>query len=389
MNQGYGSISDYGQYISNCQLGQMPYKVPVNSLADVQLYINIGSLRPATVEYQLINTCGPSGGATEMVIPIDYIIGQQKNNNWYGVFKGFVGVLPTCFVIAITFTLEGQSGEVIYFSEEYCVEPDCNPLVAIKGCYGHLDNKMSTDCEGIYFGTHAGTGIPLGDISIVYKHQLLLRGVEVTLSAIKNSFKQGRTRNFRTEKEKIFQFWAELVPEWYLPEIDSIFYRGEAYIGEIKYLLNETQFEKVEECYKQWKPVATFKESCLQSFSCEADPCADPDGVCCDPIVLGSTVTELTPSAMNTIVIECVVDQTPVVTGTLNHVTGITDGSIVITCTDFAGVRVIVERGHIPIGGIDPLDGSAYYTKNLADDFITLSAALVNGEFIYIQTIPS
>ncbi len=387
MIQGYGSISDYGQYISNCTLKQMNYKVPVNSLSDVQLYINIGEAKPATVQYELIHTCG--GGTVGSTIPTDYIIGQEKNNNWYGVFKNFTGTTPTCFVIAITFTFAGQSGEVIYFSEEYCVESDCSPLVLIKGCYGNLDNKISTDCEGVYFGTHAGAGIPLGDTSIVYKHQILLRGVEVTLSANKNIFKQGRSRTFRTEKEKIFQFWSELVPEWYLPEIDAVFFRGEVYVGETKYLLNETQFEKVEDCFKQWKPIATFKESCLQSFSCEADPCIEPDGVCCDPIIISVGVTEITNTAMNTIVVECVVDQPPVVTGTASVVTGITDGSTVVTCAAFAGVRVVVERGHIQIGSINPLDGSAYYTKNLADDFITFSSGLVNGEFIYIETIPN
>lgn len=406
MIQGSGTASDYGSYSSNCTLKQLPYKVPVTGLNAVQLYIDIGVVKPTVIQYELIHTCGQEG-AVENIVPGEYVIGQDKNNKWFGVFRNFTGASPVCFAIAVTLD------EQIYYSEEYCVENGCNPLTLIKGCYGNLDPLLSTDCEGIYFGVHAGTGSPLGNSSVKYQHQLYMRGVEVTLSAIKNSFKQGRTRNFRTEKEKIYQFWSELIPEWYLSEIDAVFYRGEVYIGSTKYLLNETQFEKVEDCLRQWKPVATFKESCLQSFSCEEDACLPPPEECCDPIFDYATVLLLPEESgesgeyppglpdevpesgdfdfafSTTVVVECIVDGTPVVTGTVESVTGITDGSTVVTCNAFANVRVRVSRGNIFIPGINPLDGSNYYTKVITDNFITFSSPLVNGEFIYIETIPS
>lgn len=289
MTPGTGSISNYGSYVKNCTLRQRPYKIPVNNLQDVQLYIAIGSM-PDTVQYQLIHTCGPYAGTIETLTTSTYIIGQDYNFDWYGVFRELTGnAYPlNCFAIAVTLTF-GIS-EQIYFSEEYCVESDCNDLTLIKGCYGNLDNRISFDSEGIYFGTHAGEGAPMGDATVVYKHQLLMRGVEVTLSSIKNTFKQGRTRNFRTEKEKIYQFWGEIIPEWYLPEIDSVFNRGEVYVGETRYLVNDTQFEKLEECYKTWKPTATFKESFYQSFSCEVDPCLPPEPTCCDVLGVGASV---------------------------------------------------------------------------------------------------
>jgi hypothetical protein len=283
MTPGTGSISNYGSYIKNCTQGQWPYKLPVNNLQDVQLYIAIGSM-PDAIQYQLIHTCGPSSGIIETLTTSSYVIGQDTNFEWYGVFKNFNNAANplNCFVIAIilTFGLEDQ----IYFSEEYCVEDNCGNggLNLIQGCYGNLDNKLSYDADGIYFGTHAGEDAPMGDSSITYKHQLLLRNVEVTLSAIKNTFKQGRTRNFRTEKEKIYQFWGEIIPEWYLPEIDAVFYRGEVFVGETKYLVNDTGYEKLEECHKGWKPSATFKESFYQSFSCEVNPCLPPEETCCE-----------------------------------------------------------------------------------------------------------
>lgn len=91
---------------------------------------------------------------------------------------------------------------------------------------------------------------------------------------------------------------------------------------------------------------------------------------------------------LGTVVIEDVVDEEPVVTGTTETVTGLTDTSNTVTSNAFIGVRVIVIRGNIPIPGIDPLDGSNYFTKILANDFITFSDPLVSGEFIRIQTIP-
>lgn len=280
------NISQYGSYVSNCTLNQMPYKVPVNNLQDVQLYIEIGAIEPDAIQYQLIHTCG-SGGTVTLPNP-DYVIGQDTNDNWYGLFKNFTGATPTCFVIAITLSFGDTDN--IYFSEEYCIDNVCNDLTLIKGCYGNLDNKISYDAEGIYFGTPLGAGA-MGDLSLVYKHEIYLRQAEVYRSAIKNTFKQGRTRNFRTEKEKIYQFNAEFIPDWYLNEVDAVFFRGEVFVNETKYLVNETSFELIEECKKMWKPSATFKESKYQSFSCESDPCAAPEPEpCCDPLAVSATV---------------------------------------------------------------------------------------------------
>lgn len=89
-----------------------------------------------------------------------------------------------------------------------------------------------------------------------------------------------------------------------------------------------------------------------------------------------------------TVVIESVIDSSLVVTGTTAVVTGMSGGSNTVTSDAFIGVRVIVIRGNIPIPGIDPLDGSYFFTKLLASDFITFSAPLIPGEFVRIQTIP-
>lgn len=288
---GSGTVTDYGSYSFNCTLNQWPYKIPVNSLQDVQLYINIGTSAPGTVLYQLIHTCGPTGGTIETLSTSEYVIGQDTNQNFYGVFRNFnESTTATCFVIAIT--LDGA----IYFSQEYCIDNLCKTLGLVKGCYGNLDPLISYDREGIYFGVSQGGTV--GDASVVYEHQALLRGVEVTLSSIKNTFKKGFTKNFRVESEDISQFWGELIPEWYVKTIDAIFKRGEVFINNVRYLVNETAYEKVDECSKAWKPTATLTESYFQSFSCELDPCLTPSEesggggtpTCCDPTVINATV---------------------------------------------------------------------------------------------------
>lgn len=292
MIPGTGTASNYGSYSHNCTAGQWPYKIPVNTLQDVQLFIDIGFVKPDAILYELIHTCGPLGGTTETLTTSSYIVGQDTNDRWYGVFKNFDQALDlSCFVIAITLTFSGQDS--IWFSEEYCVE-NCDTLTQIKGCYGNLDNLLSYDCEGIYFGSHTGDDPIIGDETLVYEHKLLLRHVEISLASIKNTFKRGRTRNFRTEKEKVYQFYGEFVPEWYLPEIDAVFYRGEVFVGSTRYLVNETGFEKIEDCKRAWKPSATFLESCYQSFSCEADPCQVPPitpDECCTPLGVSAVVT--------------------------------------------------------------------------------------------------
>lgn len=393
MIPGSGTVTNYGSYTRNCQAGQMPYKIPVNSLSDIQLYIAIGNTKPTTVLYQLIHTCGPTGGTVETIVPADYVVAQDTNGQWYGVFKNFASTSAQCFVIAITLDSD------IYFSDEYCIEPNCETLTLLQGCYGNMDNDLSYDCEDIYFGI--GQGDALGDTAVTYKHQLYLRQVDVSLGAIKNTFKQGRTRNFRTEKDKIYNFFAEFIPEWYLPEVDAVFYRGEVYVDDTRYLVNDTAFEKIEPCKKIWKPTASFKESCFKSFTCETDPCSPPITTCCDPAFISVIVEEVpyesgfTPGSgeippgtfSGIVVIQGVIGGTIQVTGTGAAITGLTNNSTVISSSAFDNVRVYIERGAIPVYEVD--DGSGnYYTKNLTDDFITLSTPIYDGDFIYIQTIP-
>ncbi len=131
-----------------------------------------------------------------------------------------------------------------------------------------------------------------------------MRNAEVTLNAIRNDFKAGRTRNFRTESVDVFKFWGDAIPEWYMPHVDAVFKRGEVFIYEpikgttTKYLVESTAYEKLDECVKAWSPTVLLRANQYQSFSCEPAPCSVVVGgggggepvPCCDPVVTGASV---------------------------------------------------------------------------------------------------
>lgn len=89
----------------------------------------------------------------------------------------------------------------------------------------------------------------------------------------------------------------------------------------------------------------------------------------------------------NTVTIDGVIGGPISVKGTVNPVSGLSNGSTSISVADFATARVFFIRGGFQLPGIDPGNGSDYYTKVINDDFLTLNSPLVNGETIYIKTI--
>lgn len=327
MVRGSGDITTYTSVVYNCTLGQYNYKIPGTPLVNSQmLYIDFGASAPGFVEAGLIWTCGPGAGTIEPLTLNNYVIGQDTNGNYYGVFDTFnEETAAPCYVILLAFDIGN------WFSQEYCAITTAgfcaSQSMFVKSCYGNLDPLISYDAEGIYFGQSQGG--TQGNPSLVYQHQFKLNQGEITLNAIKNDFKQGRTRNFRTESTNLYLFWGELIPEWYIRHIDAVFKRGEVivqpYYGIIstgeqvnsdfpetqKFLVDSTAYEKVDECIKGWKPSVNLRRSQYQSFSCEVDPCSFvQDGTggtgapCCDPIIIdantvfseGNTVTiDFTP----------------------------------------------------------------------------------------------
>lgn len=69
------------------------------------------------------------------------------------------------------------------------------------------------------------------------------------------------------------------------------------------------------------------------------------------------------------------------VKGTTDPVSGLVDGSLVITCDAFIEKRIFMMKNgfHLPL-----YNG---HTKFVLDNFISLNVALLNDDIVYIETI--
>jgi len=64
-------------------------------------------------------------------------------------------------------------------------------------------------------------------------------------------------------------------------------------------------------------------------------------------------------------------------------------GATTLVNAALVGVKVRMSRNGLWQMGLNPLTGNTYYTKILANDFVTFSAALANGEELIVETIPN
>jgi hypothetical protein len=87
------------------------------------------------------------------------------------------------------------------------------------------------------------------------------------------------------------------------------------------------------------------------------------------------------------VTIESVIGSSVVIKGTTEVVVGLSAGSTTISSNAFLNQDVNIIRGNVPIPGIDPLDGSNFFTKVTASTLITLNTPLVAGEYLKIQTV--
>lgn len=89
---------------------------------------------------------------------------------------------------------------------------------------------------------------------------------------------------------------------------------------------------------------------------------------------------------MEEVVIEAFIDSVQSVTGTSDPISGMTDGSSVLSCDGIADKRVFIMRGGFKLPQVTGF--GSYYTKFIVDNLITFSSPLVAGEHLYIKTIP-
>lgn len=114
------------------------------------------------------------------------------------------------------------------------------------------------------------------------------------------------------------------------------------------------------------------------------------------PELPGDTITSLEHREANKLILDYVDQQDalsgvsiPPIEGKVPF-EGVADGATVITLPEWAGIsrkRITFIRNGFVQDSYDPGDGSTYFTKVDAEDFITVFTALAAGEKVKINTI--
>jgi hypothetical protein len=291
---------DYRNYLFNCTRNpncQKKFYIPIRQLSDLVLYADLPG-KPSLIEIKLYNLCdiqssGDTGGdfnndfsddfyigdptlfyGTELLLSNIYIVGQKPDFSWYGVFGDLIytGTAPLySFFLQFTFTINEQ--QYIFYTEQFQIE-DCDPLLFLRGCYPKEQN--SSDCNGIYYGNHAGPDTPLGESYYRYIHWAYVRKGSVIDKSTKLSFtffnSKRAYKNVLT-REKVLEF--ELIPAFYKDYLLGIFGRGNIEIAQGQFKLTQEQnWSVLDYDSKLWQMDVSLDEDCKNYFGCKPSDCA-------------------------------------------------------------------------------------------------------------------
>lgn len=274
---------DYPRVIKNCNLSpcEVPYRAPLPELAYMQFFVDFGTVQPILIQITAIDTCG--GLAEEQLFTQDYVVGQDAEGRWYGVYRFFFETVHdfTCFVVHVR-TVFQDGSERVWYSQEFCIEV-CQTLTKVKACMPEQATATGYDVNGVYYGLPQGMttlGIPL----VRYFNFVFVREAKTRELSNKITFSNNLLSNktFRSQVDKIFQFEFELVPQWYKDLLLAIYARGTIEINGQIWNVTELAFEGINEDDLRWKAFAQLTQVVRQFFGCDTSECIE----CCTPQVL-------------------------------------------------------------------------------------------------------
>lgn len=339
--------SGYTGYVHNCLRNakcEPSWSAPLPAVPYLQLYVDYGTTKPVTIEFQLRDVCA---GTDEQIFPSNYIVGQTPEGNWYGVFKYFNTPMVDVTAFVVWHSSLVQVGmtlvEKTFFSEMLVVEP-CLPLTKVKSCHPEGATDTGFDVNGLYYGLPVNVDY-MGLAGVRYFHIAYVRLGKVRELSNKATFKSSLVANFRSTIEKIWQLETELVPQWYKDVLLAIYSRGAISVndGPAK-LVSDLAFEPINDDDVTWKPFAQLKETFRLYYGCDDSECIE----CCSPQVLGASVTsEAGPSES-----ESVSASEPTPEQFLGIIQSNSGGSgNVISAVKFNAVNVTHQGGdNLPIG---------------------------------------
>lgn len=271
------------KWLYNCTRNpacQKPFYIPIIDFSDFVLYFDFPG-KPSALTINII-PCDNT--------PIDisalfcnYVVAQKPDNSWYGIYTQLdSNAFPalTKFYIDATFTINGN--DYRYFSNQFEFDA-CSPITKVEACYNDPSlGADAYDCNGIYYGYHAGTGVAVGNTLLRYFHHAYVRYAEVIENSNKMSFTLFNSQNvYRNFFTRLYSFQFELVPGFYKDVLIGIFNRGNIGIDGIEYTLSDAQDISItNDSLKWWKMDMKLSSLCRQWFSCTPTTCIPVPSVC-------------------------------------------------------------------------------------------------------------
>lgn len=263
---------------------ELLYYIPVNSLAQVQVYIDFGAVKPtADFTIELLSLCPV--GAAESITACQYVIGVDPDGNYYGVFT-FAGTpAHHIFSLAFTFPMSDDTTKV-YVTEAYELQI-CGEALLVEACFPDLQNNLGFDDNDIYFGLTTDEADSFGNTAVRYKHFATVRTARIFEESPKATFSSNLRRNFKTVLERNYQLKTELVPGWYKDYLQEIYTRGFIQVNNEKYRVTDLAIESLNEEDSIWKPYCKLKKETRKYFGCADETCS----ICCSPCEVSATAT--------------------------------------------------------------------------------------------------
>jgi hypothetical protein len=280
---GTAAISNFAPYSRNCNLGQcrVAYYALVPSLSDVQLFINLGTVKPSAIDFTIFNLCGPFDNDT---INSNCFIIAFNGSYWYAIYKNFTGPAYPTFIIAASVSYTDETVKT-FFSEQYQIQSDCDTLTKVSVCYPY--NWNSEDINDIYVGQPDLSQAVSGKADLFYHHQYWVKGAEIIETSNKITFTSNLFRNFNTDLKKLYEFRpTDLIPGWYKDYLLAVYFRGNIFINDAQAMVSDVNFENVNEAADQWKPYAILSKEVKGAFGCADIVC--PQDCICVPVTLPS-----------------------------------------------------------------------------------------------------
>lgn len=264
------------KWLYNCTRNagcQKPYYIPITNFDDFLLYFDFPG-KPTAYTINIKSCTGDTIDVTGLIC--NYVIAQKPDGTWYGIFTQFVSdTLPalTKFYIDAVFTIGANDHQ--YYSNQFEFEY-CADVTKIESCYNDPTiGSDAYDCNSVYYGYHAGAGIPVGNIALRYFHQAYVRYAEVIENSNKMSFTLFNSMTaYKNEFTREYLLQFELVPGFYKDVLIGIFNRGTIGIDGIEYNLTDAQdISPAEGPSKLWKVDIKLFSLCKQYFSCTPTSC--------------------------------------------------------------------------------------------------------------------